>query len=782
MKFNQKDHLNTWKSNVGLLPQKLFSTEKFNDEYYILLNGRLGNFCLDLSNLSVEETVYHSYAWSANTKNYAVVKDDQVVIHNWAQKDKEKIPLNLVQDNQLKFYKYLSTRNLFTEHDLLPTVLRTFNSIRILTQENTDPIAALSLILTLLVRSEDPAKKINQNEWIIPDATTPPGFDKYIENFSSGNRRISPNIEIILKHSASAIFQDIHYVIENYSAQSDLFRTGHFPSKLQRRNKLAVITKPASLVRALVEISLNNCVDFDSNISVLDPFCGSGEFLVEVLKQLRERGFSGSIKIQGYSESDINVVTAKFLLHIEKRDYWKERLDFRIEKNDNALTLNWGKQDLILTSPPNISWDSLDQEQKDISKQILGRINQSKPNEASVYLFKAIESLSDRGVVGCIIPSSLTYTDSYSEFRREINESINLYLIGNLGSKVFPFSLSDVSILVGGKVAKNQDIVKIWNDNSSGNSDEILREFRIFTEKNKTIVDLKNFNIYREIVVDKPVWKCSSLADSSLARTLHGRIDQQMLVCLSKIFDVKLGIRTGANDIFKIPANEYSLLPKSEQKYFRPVVETISIKNCRIDPVNYLWYPYSSKGDPLFKDETELRKKVPSYFDQLCSEIKRLKRRSKTVKNWWDLSDKAPRLLNPGTILVSGEYGNNSSFALLRENAFVIERGYGWSIKDPKQGEDLYYFYLTIFSSNFFNRLLSIYARRIYGEDIFDLGRSYVANIPIPNPQYFYYSIREEFNEDIIRKYSMIGRKLSDSELVMDQNIDDQIQSELYGL
>lgn len=782
MEFNLNDHLKTWKSNVGLLPVKLFSKANFDKNYYMLLNGGIGNFCLDLSAIPAEEIDYHSYAWSANTKNYVVVKEQNVVIYNWVSKKVETAPLNVVRENQSKFYNYLHTRSLFTEHDILPSVLRAFNRIRNFTYEQDNPVEAFSLLLTLLVRLENPGTKIINSDWLIPDVSLPSWFDQLFDDFSVNNLHLKPNVEIIFRHTAGSIFQDAHSLVESFNPELDLFDGAPSPSKLIKKKGTTTHYTPSGLVRSLVEVSLDKCALSKSNISVLDPSCGSGEFLVEVLKQLREREYAGSVRIQGYDISEIAVLSTKFLLNIQKRDYWGKRLEFNIEHVRNSLVKQWGEHELIFMNPPYISWDSLDNDLRDSVRNSLSVIHSGKPNLSAAFLLKATDSLSSEGIIGCVIPSALIHSESYAALRNRINDSIKLYIIGNLGSKVFPFILTDVSILVGGKLPNENKIIKIWTDNSRNNSDEILRELRMFNEKGSLNINNKIFNIYRDINQNDPSWKCTSQSDSELVKELKLGEESGSLVPIAKIFDVRQGIRTGANSIFKIPIQEYENLPQSEKKYFRRAIESESIQNCRVKPVNSVWFPYSSNGEPFFNEESELAREIPNYYMKLKAEKERLSKRKKKVKNWWDLSDKAPRLFNVDTIIVSGEFGNNSSFSILHDYSYVIERGYGWRIKGNKQNEDLYYFYLTILSSNFFNRLLSIFARRLYGNDIFDLGKSNVKNIPIPDYRFFQGLNHDQLKFDMIQKYSFIGRKLYQSELIMDDELNRQIQEELYGL
>ncbi len=81
--------------------------------------------------------------------------------------------------------------------------------------------------------------------------------------------------------------------------------------------------------------------------------------------------------------------------------------------------------------------------------------------------------------------------------------------------------------------------------------------------------------------------------------------------------------------------------------------------------------------------------------------------------------------------LYSTEFGKSDSFAIDKTGAFVVERGCAWIPKKIFTDTDDYYFYLSVFSSDTFDFLLSIYSKQIQAG--YYLGQIYTKNIPIPN-------------------------------------------------
>ena len=103
----------------------------------------------------------------------------------------------------------------------------------------------------------------------------------------------------------------------------------------------------------------------------------------------------------------------------------------------------------------------------------------------------------------------------------------------------------------------------------------------------------------------------------------------------------------------------------------------------------------------------------------------------KNDSNWWHLSRHRDWLRKIEPRLVSTEFGKSDSFAIDKKGIFAVERGNAWLPRKPFSDINYYYFYLAIFSSPFFDKLLSIYSKQLLAG--WDLGKKYTKDIPIPN-------------------------------------------------
>lgn len=132
------------------------------------------------------------------------------------------------------------------------------------------------------------------------------------------------------------------------------------------------------------------------------------------------------------------------------------------------------------------------------------------------------------------------------------------------------------------------------------------------------------------------------------------------------------------------------------------------------------------------------------------------KRARKNDSNWWHLSEHRAWLRTPALKLISAEFGNSSSFGFDSKGNFVVERGNAWVAKKEFNERD-YYFYLAIFSSSFFETLLSIYSKQLAGGKWYDLGKKYTKSIPLPNVH-----MNDVKNSDGYNKLVEIGIQLSE--------------------
>ncbi|MEA2095954.1 MAG: N-6 DNA methylase [Candidatus Cloacimonadota bacterium] len=779
--MNRLNDIKNWKNQFGLLPINLFSSNTENK--YILLNGGYGDFCVDL-NSDKNPIDYYSFAWSSNTKNFITLKNEDVYLYNWLKEKEEKYSVKVVQENLTKFYDYLLKDSYRSEFDITPFIIDIYRRLRVETGEDNEGINAINQLLLLLVAIEngDDFNNINLTDWGLQDNITPlPNLAEYIQTLKNGSKSVNgnklyPNADLILRHSAGQLFQEAQKEAIFYNRQLGLF--GGYLSDYDLKTKLysSLHYTPSFLARSIVEYSLSKLnINEKDNLKILDPACGSSEFLLEVLKQLKSLGYTGNVEINGWDISETAINISKFLLNYEKKE-WGERLTVSIEKVDNSLTKNWNNEfDLILMNPPFLSWELMGKSDREIISEILGESTRKKPNLASAFVYKSKNHLKENGIIGTVIPSSILLMDSYKKLRDNIKEQLSLLLVGKLGNYVFEDALTDVSILVGRKPKSNEMPLLLWSKNEKEIITEAFRDLRKVNYGNiPYIKENKSYNIYiPDKYPDNDNWKVISYKEQELKKHLEKFVLLGELKAVTDIFNVKQGVRTGNNKVFKISKHYYEQLSKNEKKYFRPVIDNESIKNGKIKILNYVWYPYNADGLVIMAEQ-ELENEVPYFYQNvlLPNKERLINRARKDINSWWILSEHRAWLREKTKKIVSTEFGKSGSFAFDEKGEFVVERGNGWIPKKEFENINYYYFYLSVFNSPFFDKLLSIYSKELLNG--YDLGKKYTADIPIPE-------ITEKLtNSFVFNKLVDFGKQISSGEMFYFEIIDDYLKEHIY--
>lgn len=777
--MSQLTDIDSWKKQLGLLPIDLFSSKSQNK--FILLNGGYGDFCIDFdSNKNPND--YYSYAWSSNTKFFLTLNNDNINLYNWLKEKEESYKLSLIQSNLPKFYEYLLKDSYKSEYDIVPYIIDIYRSLRNITGEAKEGIQAINQLLLLLIAYQENVdfKDIDLAKWNISGVEIINGLENYLERLRNVNyKNLQLNIDLLLRHTAGQLFQEAQKEAIFYNRNQDLF--GFYDSKYDSNYQLysSFHYTPSFLARSIVEYSILKLNVLEKpTLKILDPACGSSEFLLELLKQLKSLDYSGNVVINGLDKSESAINISNFLLTYEKRE-WGNNLSINLKKVNNSLSEEWDNDyDLILMNPPFLSWELMIKDDREIVLEVLGNESRQKPNLASAFISKSIQSLKETGIIGTVMPSSILLMDSYQKLRNEIKDTLSLLLVGKLGNFVFEHALTDVSILIGQKPKSDINPLLLWTKNEK----EIITDaFRDLRKVNYGILpyikENKTHNIYiHDKYPEKDNWKINSYAELELKKHLNELVALDKLTTIQKIFNVHQGIRAGSKK-FIIPKDEYSNLPKKEHKYFRPVIVNSSIKNGNIVDYDYLWYPYD-ESKLIISDENELAQKATYFYTNylLPNKDKLITLARKDINNWWTLSEHRAWLREKYPKLISKEFGSKGSFVFDEKGEMVIERGNGWIPKKEFKNIDYYYFYLSIFNSSFFEELLSIYSKQLAGGKWYDLGKKHTSNIPIPE-------ITEELeNSSIFEKLVNFGKQISNGEMNYFEIIDEYLKSEIYEL
>ncbi|TAH00173.1 MAG: SAM-dependent DNA methyltransferase [Sphingobacteriales bacterium] len=774
--MNIFSNIEIWRSSFGLLPIKINPINSIGK--FLMLNGGNGDFCLQTSANKNSEDIYYSESWSTNTKNFVVVETEKVKIFNWLNKNKEVINVNDIKGNEEKFYKYLVSKSYKTENDVVPFIVNIFRQLRNYTKEKNNPAKAINLLYQLLISLDEDYTNIDYQKWNIENQDLPPEFEDAAVRIKKGVKGISNHLDLILRHSSGALFQEAHREVVYFDQQLNFF-TG-FSNKLSTKKDAysSIHYTPQYLARSIVENSIKNLDLKKLELKIFDPACGSSEFLIEALKQLKNLGYNGKLTVVGWDTSESAINTSKFLLQYENRTQWNSSLKLEVEKVEDSLSEKWDFDfDLILMNPPFVSWELLkDKKSKDSLVCAFGEnLKIVKPNQASAFFYKAVLALNNNGVIGCVLPSTIFTSQSYKNLRTEISEQLSLKLLAKLGNFVFEDALTDVSFFIGQKPKSSYMPKLLWSKNEKGIIQDTLRDFRKMEANNELSLQNKNFSIYTPTLfpIIPETWRIIPLEQNKLINVLDRFVIDGLLTPVGNVFTTNQGAILGIKNIFKISYEDYLNYDKINKAYFRPVLTNNSIKNGQLNIAEYLWYPYDKNGI-LLKNENDLNN-IPFALNNLFPDKISLQNR-KGINEWWGLTRPRNWQFVKNIRLYSTRFGNSHSFAFDKEGNCVIEEGNAFIPKKEFKTDD-YYFYLAIFSSNFFDTLLSIYSKQLAGGKWYDLGAKYTSNIPIPNVHQTV--VREHF---AYTKLVEFGKELSSGNSYIKEVIDDVLKKSFYPM
>lgn len=743
----------SWRENLGLMPVPLFGDERERGTY-VLLNGGRGNFCLDLSGRGLESEFRaeaRNLAWSANVGHYVMLHNDSVYLQRWDQSPAsiERHSYTTVSSNLERFLKFLEANAPPADASVVAHTLQVFRSLRSALGQRVGGEGALSAFLYLLAAATERVERdaVSLDAWRLTPASqeVATSIDEglwrgLVEELLRGRpiEHLRPNLTLMLRHAAGLVFQEAHYAAQFHS-EGQLLLDGFSPSPVTVTPETTAIGlhfTPGALARTLVEECIGALEGLPARLVALDPACGSGEFLRELLRQLKLRGYSGAVHLVGFDLSQAACDMANFVLAWEAREYpGQVTVDIRC---GDALDpeIQWPADvHLVLMNPPFVSWRDMSPNQQQTVQRILGEHARLRPDLSTAFLWRAVSTLGKVGVLGSILPASFLDGTSFESIRGELGETLVSRLIARLGShELFHEARIDAALYVGGKGIEPQAPLAFWADyratsNSAGL--RMLRRARSTPGGLSTPIVKSGFSIYPNPRIGRSSgsWAPRPFREWQLLQAV-GALPQ-----VRDSFSVQQGTITGLNKVLLITRSEWEALPDPERRYFRPAVLNESVEQGKLRNVAYVFYPY---GERALVNEEDLQKAVGTYYSDVLLPNKSALLARKRIKpdRWWLLSEYRAWQVKKTTKLVSTYFGDVGSFAWDETGEYVVVQGYGW-LPEPKKGaakkltRRIWLAYLALLNSPTFSRLLAATSNHVGGGQ-WNLSKRFVERIPMP--------------------------------------------------
>ena len=458
----------------------------------------------------------------------------------------------------------------------------------------------------------------------------------------------------------------------NLSIQSSLILDSEFLFREavvwanSEQDKGQIYTKPEVVKFMVTAIGLNSSEDFKS-ARILEPSCGEGDFVVEIVdrlinqqsRRIPAKQLANKLLAVDLVKSSVDIARNKVASQLNKRGYnekdisylldsWFRVSDFLLENLDSSFTH-------IIGNPPYVRVEN-------VPKYLLSEYRRrfiTMTDRADLYVAffeKCLCSLSDGGRLSFICTDRWTKNIYGRSLREFISEKFNLELYIDLyGVEAFE-----------SKVMTYPAITQIQN---SSQAETIIKDKTDFTEKEAerviSAIEGSRTNLRKGHIVDGGgPWLH---AESKIVSVI-----QKLEKCYPAIegagCKVFIGAATGSNKAYIVDADIRSTL---ELDRTLPTITAKELKSGSIEwNENYLINTYDDNGVIDLKEYPKLENHLMRYKEQLCGRHVAKKDQGKwfkTIDRVYAERAKKEKLLIPDignepiVLYDSGKYHPNNS-------------------------------------------------------------------------------------------------------------------------
>lgn len=283
----------------------------------------------------------------------------------------------------------------------------------------------------------------------------------------------------------------------------------------------------------------------NKELDILEPSCGDGVFLEEILK--------GSYQYNSVSAIEFDKVEAEKskAIQLEKSEV--------IISDFHDFCINTNKRfDLIIGNPPYIRYQYFDKKQQLFASEIFEKANLKYSKLTNAWVSFVVGSsllLKEKGKIGFVLPAEIlqvSYAQTLREFLAKFYNKINIVSFEKL---VFPDIQQEVVLLLCEKNSSETHLIEHLELHDAGELQK-LDVSRLKSPKKKIDFKSNKWTFY--------------FLDQEEIDFLENLQENQKVEKFGKYAKVEVGITTGANPFFTVPlatVKKYGL-----EKYAKPLV------------------------------------------------------------------------------------------------------------------------------------------------------------------------------------------------------------------
>jgi len=240
-------------------------------------------------------------------------------------------------------------------------------------------------------------------------------------------------------------------------------------SKEVKKNEGIYFT-PNETIEFIINLIKPLFIDYKS-INILENSCGSGEFIINLIKNFTNINIIG-IEKNKYIYNKIQHISNEFI-KILNEDF----LEF-----DNDISY-----DLIIGNPPFCVIDK-----KIIDKNYYNYFD-GRPNTFIIFLLKSLKLLKDNGIIAYILPKSFLNCIYYNKTRKLIIENYSILHLSLANDKYLETTQETIIFIIQNKKGFNDDYFIKKDEIIIFNTKENIKDIKEIYENSTNLSNL-NFN------------------------------------------------------------------------------------------------------------------------------------------------------------------------------------------------------------------------------------------------------------------------------------------------
>ncbi len=378
-----------------------------------------------------------------------------------------------------------------------------------------------------------------------------------------------------------------------------------------------IYTPPHIVNKILDEAGLTSPDFLDKTI--LDPACGDGRFLREVVGRIIHYSPEGTLeenllKVQGWDIDPKALALCRKALD-EEIEVLGLRIDWDLRQQDALHQLASRQRfDFIVGNPPYIRIQHLPESQRGYLQENYGFCGSGSTDTYVAFFELADRLLKDTGLCGYITPNSYFFSETARPLRQYFQERQNLRLITNYGSvRVFEKTGTYAAITVFGK-RRHESFRYETSD------DAFVYNFRTILFR-----ELNCYDLWQLSVQIPPPGDGMRLGD--ICRISVGLTTLSDAVYLFKIQEGTLTcVRATSKSGIEV---------QLEKEILKPIVKASRLKKSTEPITDYILFPYhkNEAGKHVVIPEPELKKRFPKAYAYLLNQKPALDRRDNGKPN-----------------------------------------------------------------------------------------------------------------------------------------------------